>query len=580
MPSLDFKGKQYVYAHHLNVPFRALNIVPSKSLSPKPSMDDNLIIHGDNLHALKALMPKYAGKVDCIFIDPPYNTGKEGWCYNDKVNAPLIREWLKKEANPVDEEDLERHDKWLCMMWPRIQLLKELLADDGVIFISIDENEVSHLRTLMDEIFGEKNFIEQIIWNKRIPKNDKGIGNIHEYVLLYVKSADHKHKFVMPKEGLEDVYTFVANLKKKQVPIPKAEQKLKKFYDKKGYDRGITLYNNLDEDYLLWGKINVSWPNAKTGPRYDVLHPVTKNPTKVPGNGWRWKEETFQEHVDYKNCVELHDGSYVCGKIWFAEDESTQPSFKKYLDDVKDLLLRSFISLKSSGGIEFTQIMPEKNFPNPKTYKFIKLLIESISNPNALILDSFAGSGTTAHAVLKANQEDGGNRKFILVEMEDYANEVTAERMRRVIKGVLDAKNDTLEKGLDGSFTFCELGEAFDIDKILTGESFPNYNVLAHYVFYTATGQSLDKEVTPAKNFLIGETDLFEVYLIYKDDLAYLRSNDSALNQEKLDVIATSKSNKQKIVFATAKYMSQTELTANKITFCQIPYAIHKIVGN
>ena len=149
MPSLDFKGKSFVYAHHLSVPFRELVVDAKKSLPPKgqkPSLDDNLIIHGDNLHALKALLPVYAGKVDCIFIDPPYNTGNEGWCYNDNVRSPLMREWLKKSANPVEKEDLERHDKWLCMMWPRLNLLHDLLAEDGAIFVSIDDNEVHRLR--------------------------------------------------------------------------------------------------------------------------------------------------------------------------------------------------------------------------------------------------------------------------------------------------------------------------------------------------------------------------------------------------------------------------------------------------
>ena len=150
---LDFDGKSAVYAHHQTIPIRPLVPDKSKSISPPPpSGDDNLIIHGDNLHALKSLLPRYAGRVDCIYIDPPYNTGNEGWVYNDNVNSPMMRKWLKN-AEEVDDEDLERHDKWMCMMWPRLQLLKELLADDGVIFISIDQNELHHLRVLMDDIF-------------------------------------------------------------------------------------------------------------------------------------------------------------------------------------------------------------------------------------------------------------------------------------------------------------------------------------------------------------------------------------------------------------------------------------------
>jgi adenine-specific DNA-methyltransferase len=195
MPTLDFKGKNYVYSHHLSVPFRALEVDADKSKplnGEKPTMDDNLIIQGDNLHALKALLPKYAGKIKCIYIDPPYNTGNEGWCYSDNVNSPVMREWLKDNANPVDKEDLERHDKWLCMMWPRLQLLRELLSDDGVIFISIDEIEICKLRLLMDEIYGENNFIEQIIWQNRVsPANDaKWFSSDHEYIITYAKNKD------------------------------------------------------------------------------------------------------------------------------------------------------------------------------------------------------------------------------------------------------------------------------------------------------------------------------------------------------------------------------------------------------
>ena len=143
VPTLDFKGRQFVYAHHLTVPFRSLEVDAATSLPAKggkPSLDDNLIIHGDNLHALKALLPTHAGKINCIFIDPPYNTGNEKWCYNDAVNSPLMKEWLK-QASPVDKEDLERHDKWLCMMWPRLKLMREWLAEDGVIFVTLDDNE-------------------------------------------------------------------------------------------------------------------------------------------------------------------------------------------------------------------------------------------------------------------------------------------------------------------------------------------------------------------------------------------------------------------------------------------------------
>ena len=224
------------------------------------------------------------------------------------------------------------------------------------------------------------------------------------------------------------------------------------------------------------------------------------------------------------------------------------------------------------------QIFGKKDlFENPKPYELIKYLLTYTTKNNDIILDSFAGSGTTAHAVLDLNKEDGGNRKFILVEMEDYANSITAERVRRVIKGVPNAKDEKLKNGLGGSFTFCKLGDEFNIEKILTGENLPEYEALANYVFYTATGKSLE---TPAKqriDYFVGETDLYEVYLIYQPDIAFLRSNESALNAKMVEIIANKESKKQKLVFASAKYMGQNELNQYKIIFCQLPYAIHKI---
>ena len=192
MSTLEFKGKQSVYSHHLSVPFRELIAVPEKSLTApdgEPSLEDNIIIHGDNLEALKALLPRYAGKVDVIYIDPPYNTGNEGWAYNDNVNSPLMRQWLGKV---VDRDDLERHDKWLCMMWPRVSLLRELLANDGVMFASIDETEIANLYALCDELFGPENRLDTIIWKKRYGggAKEKYLVNLHEYIVVYAKDKN------------------------------------------------------------------------------------------------------------------------------------------------------------------------------------------------------------------------------------------------------------------------------------------------------------------------------------------------------------------------------------------------------
>ena len=244
-----------------------------------------------------------------------------------------------------------------------------------------------------------------------------------------------------------------------------------------------------------------------------------------------------------------------------------------------NLLLPEKVGFSRNGAELLRDIFDsENNFQTPKPETLIKYLIDKVSDKSSIILDSFAGSGTTAHAVLDLNKEDGGNRKFILVECENYADSITAERVRRVIKGVTTAKDEKLKNGLGGSFTFCELGLAMEIEKILTGELLPNYENLASYVFYTSTGQSLEKPAKSNANFFVGETDLYEIYMIYKPDLAFLRSNESALNDEKVEIIKSrSASKKTKLVFATAKFMGQKELDESGITFCQLPYAIHKI---
>ncbi|MBD3750842.1 MAG: site-specific DNA-methyltransferase, partial [Sphingobacteriales bacterium] len=359
------------------------------------------------------------------------NTKSENFIYRDNFTASedAILDELGYSADYKDYikniQGARTHSGWLSFMFPRLLLARDLLKEDGVIFISIDENEQANLKLLCDEVFGEANFVECITWNKRVPKNDKGIGNIHEYILLYAKDAAFKHKFLMRKEGLDDVYEFVEKLKKDEKPVAQAEKELKKLYKKNGYDRGITLYNSLDIDYRIWGKINMSWPNQDTfGPRYEVLHPITRKPVSIPDRGWRWTESTFNEAAGLKNGVYenievLHDGSYRCGNIWFAKDENTQPSSIKYLDDVNDMLLRSILSTKSDGGVELEKLFERKSlFSRPKSSFLLKAILGSLqSSEKEIILDFFAGSGTTGQAVMELNAEDGGKRKFILVQL-------------------------------------------------------------------------------------------------------------------------------------------------------------------
>lgn len=473
---INFNNERYVlnWAGKSDA-FNVLQIPTMATLKPQPEESvnfdttENIFIEGENLEVLKVLQKSYYGKIKCIIIDPPYNTGNDSFIYPDSFKEN--KEEYQKRIGEKDEEGYlmkegmfrknskdsgHYHSNWLSMMYPRLFLAKNLLREDGVIFVHIDDNEVHNLRMIMNEIFGEENFIECINWNKRVPKNDKGIGSIHEYILVFVKDSSLKHEFLMGKEGIEEIDELLSKLKKKKMPIPEAENEVRKLYSKKGYDRGITLYNSLDSNYRLWGKINMSWPNANTfGPRYEVKHPKTGNAVKIPDRGWRWKEESFKEAAKivegkYQSIIELHDGSFICGRIWFDKDEITQPSSINYLDELDKLLLRSIISLKSDGGIEVEKLFEGKSyFSYPKPTSLTKLLLNSIeTKQDDVILDFFAGSGTTAHAMLELNKEDGGNRKFILVQLPELCDEnseaykagyktiadISKERIRRVIK--------------------------------------------------------------------------------------------------------------------------------------------------
>ena len=439
--ALDEGEEKFGLNWHGKKKARQIALTPSTgTLLPCPdeSIDwdttQNIFIEGDNLEVLKLLQRSYSNKVKMIYIDPPYNTGKE-FIYPDKYQESL--DTYLKYTGQIDDDgvvsstDIEKtgrkHTNWLNMMYPRIKLAKSLLKRDGCMFISIDENELSNLKALCDEIYGQENFVECITWNKRIPKNDKGIGNVHEYILLYTKDNSMKQEFSMRKDGIDDIYNLMEKVKKKGLALSEAGQELKKLHEKNGYDRGITLYKELDEDYRIWGKINMSWPNADTfGPRYEVLHPITKKPVRVPDRGWRWKKETFDKAASrtngqYQDIKRLHDGSYMCGRIWFAEDENTQPSSVRYLDDVERFLLRSILSMKSDGGIEMERLFEGKSFFSyPKPISLMKALFSSISCDNGdIYLDFFAGSATSAHAISKVNIEDSTQRRYILVQFPE-----------------------------------------------------------------------------------------------------------------------------------------------------------------
>lgn len=396
-----------------------------RNIKDKPDTNIfNFLLEGDNLHSLHLLEKTHSKSIDVIYIDPPYNTGtkKGAFKYNDKL---------------VVKEDSYIHSKWLSFMSVRLRIAKKLLTEKGVLFVHIDENEYAQLKLLLDEIFGEKSFVENLIWNKRVPKNDKGIGGIHEYVLIYSQSSN---KFKVDKDGLNKIFSLVKEAKRSGKTPLEAQQLLKKFYRKNNFPRAITLYNNVDNNFNVFGKINMSWPNANTfGPTYDVLHPLTLKPVKIPARGWRWKKDTLKKAMK-GDFQKLGDGSYLQGKIWFAKNERTQISSINYLKNTSKMLLKSIISLKSDGSLELEKLGFGKNiFSYAKPVSLAKILIDSITfdNKDATILDFFAGSGTTGQAVVELNSEDGGNRKFILATNNEngIAENVTYERMKKISSG-------------------------------------------------------------------------------------------------------------------------------------------------
>lgn len=531
MAQINFKGKQFVQNHHLSVKFHELVPDKEKSLTSKISLHDNLIIHGDNLLALKALLPTYAGKVKCIYIDPPYNTGNEKWVYNDNVNSPMMQEWIGKI---VDSEDMTRHDKWLCMMTPRLKLLKELLSEDGAIFISIDDNEQHRLRMLMDEVFGEENFIANIIWQKKYTQSNdaKYFSDTHDFILVYAKSAEN-----FDLGSLE-----------------RTEEQNDRYLNPDNDSRGVWMSQ----------PIQVKTPSDSY--IYEIISPKGNKFWPPKSRSWQFSKERYKELV-------------IDNRIWFGEDGNNVPRIKKFLSEVRDGVIPKTIWMYNEVGSNddakrmLKEILPDSTFDSPKPTTLIKRIIELTCDKDSIILDSFAGSGTTAQAVLDLNKEDGGDREFIIVEMEDYADKITAERVRRVINGVPNAKNEKLKNGLGGSFSYFELGKSIELENILSGKSLPSFKELARYVFYTATGEEFDETKINEETNYIGASKDYEVYLFYKPDIEYLKNTALTLDRAKSLPI----SNKKRLVFAPTKYIDQDHLDELKINFAQLPFEIYKL---
>ena len=538
MPTLNWMGKEKVVNHHRDVPYRVLERVPEKGVLDSHGSDcGNMIIHGDNLEALKALLPEYEGKIDCIYIDPPYNTGNEGWVYNDNVNDPHIRKWLGQVVGK-EGEDFSRHDKWLCMMYPRLQLLRKLLAPTGAIFISIDDNEQANLKLICDEIFGQKNFIANIIWQKRTsPDARKRISNGHEYIMLYTKDASDLTQTL------------------RLAPLDEADARK---------------YRNPDNDPNgPWVSVDFTAQGFRPNQMYQITTPSGKVIGPPEGRCW-------------KNLESVYRSLREEGRLWFGEDGDGVPRQKNYLKDKPGKTTWTWWTNSEVGHTqeatqELASILGKAVFDYPKPTRLVERVIQLATKPNSIVLDSFGGSGTTAHAMLKLNEKDGGHRRFILIELSDYADTVTAERVRRVISGYGEGKNAVA--GIDSGFSYYELGPAlFDVEEppIASRSASPMISLNAdapadavrRYVWHTETrAEYVDR--TGECPWLLGEHAQAAYYLVY------VPGEETVLDYDLLGGFPVKGS--PTVVYANRCALSPDQLETAGVAFKQIPSQIARM---
>ncbi len=526
MPTLHWIGKDKVVKHHHEVPFKTLRreYVHTAPEGTPANSTGNRVIHGDNLEALKALLPEFEGRVKCIYIDPPYNTGNEGWVYNDNVNDPRIQKWLHQVVGK-EGEDLSRHDKWLCMMYPRLKLLHRLLASDGVIFVSIDENEHRYLEMLLEEIFGGANKVETLIWKKSYGGGSKSkhIVNVHEYILCFAKNKDAVGPLDLPPdENALKYYKFSDG----------------KFAERGPYRLQPLATNSMDER-----------PNL----RYPILF---EGEEIWPEKQWQWSRERAELALaNDELVVTKKNGKWsVSYKQYLKSTEGEERRAKAYsiIDGIYTQQGTNEIKAMFGDG---------KAFSFPKPSDLIAYLLKLVSDSNALILDSFGGSGTTAHAVLKLNAQDGGNRRFILTEMMDYAETITAERIRRVMNGYGEDKKAVA--GLGGSFEYYTIGETlFDEDGNLN-EAVP-VEEIRRYVAYTEGVEYGLSEMSP---YYIGQANDAAYLFHYEPDRA------TALDYEFLNSLRFTGGARPTtlVVYADNCLLSQDQLRKHGIIFKKIP---------
>ncbi len=518
MPELVWKGKDKVINHHQEVPVKTLDHQYTFG-GDLEGDTGNKIIHGDNLEALKALLPQYEGQVKCIYIDPPYNTGNEGWVYNDNVNDPRIKKWLG-EVVGKEGEDLCRHDKWLCMMYPRLQLLKRLLSKDGVVFVSIDDVVCDILKLVLDEIFGKGKFIGRLIWKSRQNKDNRtktGVSVDHEYVLCYGPTI-------------------------------------------KGEDRKIDQYTNQDNDprgpWASGNMVGLATKTQRPNLHYDLINPENEINYGCPEKGWRYEPKSM--------AIKINEG-----RILWPKSSNGRPRIKNFLYELTSEYTgySSIIGngiFTRDGSLDQREIFGKQVLDFPKPASLVQELITQGLNGDidGLVLDSFAGSGTTAHAVQNLNRQDGGNRKFILIEMMDYAETITAERVRRVITGYGDGNNRI--EGTCGGFNYYTLGERIFDDEGNLNETIGTEKI-RQYVAWTERLPDMEPDEHP---YWLGERDRTGFYFYYVPD------QRTELNLDFLKTIQHK--NESYLIYADTCLLDDEFMRKNKICFKKIPRDISR----
>jgi adenine-specific DNA-methyltransferase len=591
MPTLNWIGKEKVINHHRDVPFRVLEhqygFTAENGKIESETGSGNMIIHGDNLEALKALLPKYEGKVKCIYIDPPYNTGEEKWKFNDKVNHPKIKKWIGEIVGD-DESDLSRHDKWLCMMYPRLQLLRRLLDVDGVIFISIDDNEYSNLKNICDEIFGKKTFITNLVWEKKKKGThlDKKRISVKEYVLVYCRNRNHFKGLIGEVKFSKETYPCInpGNSRSQRI-IPKntkSNYSQKDFVLNKGerisagnmylelIDDLVIENGRLKHDVRIDGEWRYTQENLNEFAKKDELY-ITRDLyirrevydpryKKLKDLLFRVEYDTIDE-LKTSLIKELLSADKDVEKISTLTSEIDKHESTHHLDlgDLNDLNNTGWGS-NEDGDDEIRRIFGGKVFDFPKPSKLIAKLIASTQFNEGIFLDSFAGTGTTAHAIMRLNSESGGNRKFILIEMEDYAESITSERVKRVIHGY-----ETTQGLSKNKFDYFAVGSSLFIGE---NNEYLNEEVglqkIREYIWYseTRTPFSLNSNVKDNQYYL-GKKEDTAYYFIYEKD---------ALTTLDFDMLATIKTKAgQYVVYADNCLLPKEFLLQKNIIFKKIP---------